>query len=379
MRFRDTPTDRETHLAAQRAFIPPRCPFSDCPSRHDGKFECTRNGWHETARAPFLVQRFRCKRCKHTFSTQTFHETYWQKRPDLDRAVFFGAVNCSGNRQIARANRCGKSTVAEKLKRLARQAIRFHVRALSGARRFSGDVLFDGLGTFEHSQYWPYWLNVAVHRETSFVFGFTESALRRSGTMRPSQRRKRADLEARFSRPHPQAIRRGTAELLQSIRPFLFESGTRLVSDESRWYPPAIRDAELGHLAHLRVPSSLQRTPMNPLFEINLADMMLRHGNSSQKRETIAFNKRRQAGLERAWIWALWRNFMASRREKRPGDTPAQLAGVATRRLTFEEIFEWRELPEAVSLPEPWDRQIQRKILTPVVGKNTTHDAEFCR
>jgi transposase-like protein len=379
MRFRDTPSDRERHLDEQRAFVPRCCPHPDCPSRLDQNFEWTRYGWHETKRAPFLVQRFRCKRCKRTFSTQTFHETYWQKRPELDRAVFFGAINCSGNRQIARANGCTKSTVAEKLKRLARQAIRFHVHSLAPAPPLGGDVLFDGLGTFEHSQYWPYWLNVGVQQETSFVLGFTESALRRSGRMRPSQKRKREELEARFGRPDPQAIRRGTAELLQSIRPYLDLRRTRLVSDESRWYPPAIRDAGLGDLEHKQVSGSLQRTPKNPLFEINLADMMIRHGNSSQKRETIAFNKRRQAGLERAWIWAAWRNFMCPRRIKRPGPTPAQLAGVASRRLTFEDIFEWRLLPEAVSLPAPWGRQVQRAIDTPVIGPNTRHRARYCR
>ena len=379
MRFRDTTEDRRVHEREQAAFIPSACPNDECPSVASGKFRWVRHGWHETQRAPFRVRRFRCKDCLRAFSTQTFHVSYWQKRPELDQSIFFSARGCSGNRQIAIALGCGKSTVAEKISRLARGALRFHVDALSKAAKLGGDSLFDGLGTFENSQYTPFWLNLGVHRDTSFLFGFTDSPLRRSGTMRPAQRRKRARLEARFGRPNPRAIEDGTTELLAAMKPFLNLSTTRFVTDRHMAYPRALRRAGLDELEHVRIPGSDQRTPMNPLFEINLADMTIRHGNSSQKRETIAFNKRRQAGLERAWLWLMYRNYMASRRVKwKNGPSPAMLAGVASRRLTFNDIFEERILPRRVALPAPWQRQALRQVQTPAVGNNRIHDAVFC-
>lgn len=370
--------DRARNEQEQRSFVPPRCPFEDCPSNATDNFSCVRNGWHETERAPFRVQRFRCRCCKRTFSTQTFSYTYWQKRPQIDQQIFFALRSCSANRQIAIAVRCGKSTVAEKLKRMARHCIRFHVSKLRCGSRFEGDLIFDGLGTFEHSQYFPLWLNLAVHRDTSFMFGFTESPIRRSGMMRPAQKRKRERLEAVYGKRNgPNEIRRGTAELLSSIRPFLDDGTTRLLSDEHGAYRPAIRDAGLGHLPHLRVPGSAARTAANPLFEINLADMLLRHTQSSQKRETIAFNKRRQAGLERAWAMLIHRNYMGARRAKRPGPTPAMLAGITDRALTFEDIFTERIFPSSVQVPPPWQKQIRRDILTPQVGRNTLHELRY--
>jgi hypothetical protein len=106
--------------------------------------------------------------------------------------------------------------------------------------------------------------------------------------------------------------------------------------------------------------------------------MLIRHGNSSQKRETIAFNKRRQAGLERAWLLLVWRNYLAPRRVKSNGPSPAELAGICDRRLTFAEIFERRIFPQEVALPEVWRRQVARRVETPAVGRNRTHAARYC-
>ena len=363
----------------QRAFCPPFCPYPECATQLGEIFVWVRNGWHETERAPFRVQRFRCQTCKRTFSTQTFHESYWKRRPELDQLIFNMARSCAGNRQIATALKCGKSTVAEKIRRLALQAIRFQVCRLRNGPLFTGDLLFDGLGTFEHSQYWPYWLNLALNGGTSFIFGVTDSPLRRSGTMKPHQRRKRAILEQTYGRPDPRAVRRGTAELLAAIKPFLDMSASRLVSDRHRDYPLAIRDAGLTSLPHETVSGSDQRTAANPLFEINLADMSIRHGQSTQKRETIAFSKRRQGGIERAWLWLIWKNYMAPRRAKRRnGATPAMLANIADRRLGFDDIFGRRILAREVELPAPWARQVAREVFTPAVGRNRTNDARRC-
>ena len=288
------------------------------------------------------------------------------------------ARGCAGNRQIATQLGCGKSTVAEKIARLARQAIRFHVRELRKAGLLRGDVLFDGLGTFEHSQFHPYWLNVAVLRDSSFVLGFTESPLRRSGTMKPWQRRKRAQLEAVFGRPDPQAIRRGTAELLRAIKPFL-DNAVRFVSDEHKRYPEALRDAGLDDRPHLQISGRAQRTAANPLFEINLADMLLRHGQSSQKRETIAFNKRRQAGVERAWLWAIWRNYMTPRRVKRRTPPPAVHAGITAKALSWNDIFEERILHWQVELPDVWQRYVKREVVTIRIARNRVHSGRYVR
>jgi hypothetical protein len=46
-------------------------------------------------------------------------------------------------------------------------------------------------------------------------------------------------------------------------------------------------------------------TTQNPLFPVNLADLLLRHSSVNHKRETLAFSKRRQGALYRVAIWVV--------------------------------------------------------------------------
>lgn len=239
-------------------------------------------------------------------------------------------------------------------------------------------MLFDGLGTFEHSQYWPVWLNTALHKESSFMLGFTASELRRSGTMTSHQRRTRGELESRVGRPKRDEIFRQTRDLLRTTATYLDRDTVAFGSDDHPVYPGALREAGLGDRPHQVTPGRLLRDERNPLFEINLADMLLRHRGSHLKRETIAFSKRRQAILEKSAIFMVDRNFMRSRRAKRPKDpTPAMLAGIAQRPLTEEDFFARRIFADEAKLPEVWEAQVRRDARTRVLRGHRVHQAVY--
>ena len=104
---------------------------------------------------------------------------------------------------------------------------------------------------------------------------------------------------------------------------------------------------------------------------------MIRHDSSNQKRETIAFNKRRQSGLEKAWIWATWRNYMRRRFVKRPSPTPAMLAELAEKPLAFEDIFDERIFDWKVPVAPAWAKQIARDIVTLDLEVNRRHRLVF--
>jgi transposase-like protein len=366
LNYRDTKSDRSRADAIEDSFVPEHCPYPHCPTNADQTFRWIKWGWHGRQRAPFRVRRYQCLGCERTFSTQTFRGTYWQKRPDIDRLVQDSGRSCSGNRQIATMIGCSHTTVANKVERLARQGLRFHLQTLAKAPKLTGGLCFDGFASFEYAQYFPYWMNLGVHKETSFVLGFTESPQRRRGTMTPRQKRRRAELEDEYGTPDGDAVEVGTRELLESVRPFFDLTKTTLVSDLCPFYPAAVRDAGFEGVPWTQVPGRAARTTDNPLFEINLADLLIRHGNSSQKRETIAFNKRRQAGLERAWLWATWRNYMRPRNVKEKDDPPAVQAGLQPRALGFEDIFGTRIFGWRQNTPAAWDRQLRRDVETAV-------------
>ena len=94
--------------------------------------------------------------------------------------------------------------------------------------------------------------------------------------------------------------------------------------------------------------SRAARTAANPLFPVNLADLLIRHSQANHKRETIAFSKRRACAAYRMWVFVVWRNTMKSFSERRRDASPAQRLGLLRRRLRVSDVLAARVFPAAV-------------------------------
>src|SRR5690606_35421757 len=86
---------------------------------------------------------------------------------------------------------------------------------------------------------------------------------------------------------------------------------------------------------------------------------LYRHFFSSQKRETIAFQKHEAALLEKIQLMKIYRNFMNSKFVRRNKfdphaheKSPAMYVGVADRILNFEEVFGIRKMSSQISLDQ---------------------------
>jgi len=320
--------------------------------------------------------------------------TYWLHRNDLFSLIARMAVGGAGIRQIARSLGVSHSTVARHLTRVGRHCLLFH-RSLLQDHVPNEDLDVDGFETFEFSQFFPCHYNLALGQESWFLYHFTDSPLRRKGTMTPEQAQRRAELETQFGRPDPKAVRQGIEELLRVVlAPLAPKVGERktggpilaprppltLHTDEHKSYPPAIRSVrqELGltpaMLRHVPTPSTDPRTRGNALFPANLADLLLRHCGADHRRETIAYDKRIQGGLERAALFTVWRNAIKWRRENHPGETAAMVAGVLTRRIGWREVLARRLFPRERSLPGRWWLYYWRRVKTAALGENQTEN-----
>ena len=334
---------------------PPFCPHADCDFHLDPTgWKFHRKGFYLRDRPPRRVQRYRCTHCYRYFSSQTFSVTYWLRRPDLLEPVFKSLVSCAGFRQIARNHDVSHSTIRRLSDRIGRHCLLFHERSRPKSRPAEPLVL-DGFRSFEHSQYWPMDLNLLVGSESLFVYGFNDAELRRSGTMRPAQAVKRSILESKFGRPDPQATRKRVEELLRRIVP----PGGAVVlrSDEHQAYPRAIGRLRDRSIAHERTSSKASRTAKNPLFPVNLSDLLIRHSSANHKRETIAFSKRRQSALYRLALWVVWRNYLKDRSENRKRGTPAMGLGLAKRALGLREVLAQRLFPSRTHEIRGWLRE----------------------
>jgi len=355
---------------------PPHCPNPSCESHtNSGTWRFIKKGFYLRDRHPKRIQKYRCTHCGRSFSSQTFSTTYWLKRPDLLEATFHRLVSCSGFRQIAREFGVSHSTIRHLSDRLGRHCLLFHERMRPKACPTEPLVL-DGFRTFENSQYWPMDLNLVVGTSL-FVYGFNDAELRRSGAMRPAQAVKRRILEKKYGRPDPQSTRKQVHDLLARVVPP--GGAVELRSDEHLSYPRAIERLRDRTFRHGQTNSKEPRTKSNPLFRVNLSDMLLRHSSANHKRETIAFSKRRQSILYRAAIWTVWRNYVKDRSENRRMGPPAKALGLLKRALTIPQILSRRIFPDDAKLSGWLASCYFGRIPTRAIEHCVEHRAVFAR
>jgi hypothetical protein len=283
-------------------------------------------------------------------------------------------VGGMANRQIARDLGVSPKTIDDRLSRMGRHCMLFHWKQMQDAPPVR-ELVVDGFETFEFSQYYPCHFNLGVEKHTDFIVYFTDSELRRKGRMTDYQKKRRHQLEQAFGRPDPQAIRKGMKELIEvSLKG---TSRATVYSDEHNSYPPAISQIPC-QITHNVTSSKARRTRSNPLWEVNLADLLIRHSESNHKRETIAWSKRRQAGAERLFPFVLWRNNIKGRREKvRGSPTPAMSRGMTPSVNKVDDIFRARIFRDHVDLPPRWSQYYERTVKTRALGPHRYHNLKY--
>ena len=130
-------------------------------------------------------------------------------------------------------------------------------------------------------------------------------------------------------------------------------------------------------LTHEVTSSKRRRDARNPLWEVNVLDLVIRHSTAAHKRETIAWPKRRQASAEKLAVFQVWRNYVKQRWEKGPAVSSAMLMGRAKRLLSVSEILEKRIFRQHVALSRCWALYYDRRVETPALGVNRAHTLSY--
>ena len=356
-------------------WAPPHCPNPNCTyfNALSADWPFKRKGFFSRQQRPQHIQRFTCLACKRHFSTQTFSTSYWQKRSELSFRIFMMVVGCMANRQMARALACSPTTVAHQISRLGRHCLLLQARELERIPPLR-EIAIDGFETFEWSQYFPFHHNVAVDVASGYFLCHTDSPLRRKGRMTKHQRIRREQLEAAFGRADPRAVETGVRELLEVL--VLRGRTITIRSDDHRAYPRAFATLQ-GGITHRITSSKQRRDERNPLWEINLLELVIRHSTAAHKRETIAWAKRRQASIEKLAIFQVWRNYIKRRREKGNRVTSAMLLGVASRPWRVRDVLAGRLFFEKVALSERWEQYYRRRVETRALRVNRVHELTY--
>jgi transposase-like protein len=378
MEWRFTPVER-----LQR-FRPPFCPRRECPDHLR-----TRPGYRAHVHGTYLrqrggaVTRFRCLTCGRTFSQKAFSPTYYLKRPELLIPIAGGLVSGSGHRQIARLLDCAPSTVTRQAYRAGRHFLLAMSAALAALRHEPLEpIVLDHFETFEFSQDLPFGIATAVGQQSWFVYGIDPAPHRRAGKRTASQQRR---VESRPARPHhggySGSVKRTLDRLLR-----LDPEGLRLVTDDHESYRRTIqRHPERARIRHEIHPNPKRGAKGSPrsqkairrdraMFACDLLHGLARHSMAAHRRETIAFGRRLNALVLRIYGFAVWRNFVKRRSERRAADTtPAMMLGLTDRRWTWRQVFAWRQFPDRYRL-DPIERELyEQRWESPVLPANARH------
>jgi transposase-like protein len=313
------PVERIPH----QRFRPPHCPWPAC-THHRGhdEFRYIRHGFYTRSGDGRRVPRFRCSACRRIFSQQTFACSYYAKRPRLGGVVAAMLVAGSAHRQIARTLGCAHSTVTRLSAKLGRHALLFHARALSRTGGIREPVSADHFESFVGSQIDALGIATAVGHRSWFVYVLDPAPHRRGGKITPAQQR-------RLDR------RKGPAP------------------------PPRSRQA---------------RARDEAMFPVDQLHGLWRHSCAHHHRETIAFPRRINGAMERAYLLAVWRNFVKWRSERKADrTTPAVRLGLADRAWSWTRVLARRLFPGRVPVPEPWRRVYDREWDDEAAGPYVRH------
>ena len=299
-------------------FVPPFCPYRLC-ALHVKPATANwwrKSGYHET-KAFGLVQRFQCRACGRTFSTQTFSTHYYAKRiinlRDLERRC----ASSMSVRGLSRDLRCSCGTIQNRLYRLSLQGIALQALLRPKARP-TEPVCFDGLVSFDRSQFYPNDIGISITQGSRFVLGLSHATTRRAGKMTKTQAERIIDLyEGNVF--EERAVERSLSEHLDMImieRPQRFYPPFTLVTDQKTAYVEAIKHHPLyrgqdreHRMVHIQVSSKAPRNFQNPLFASNYYDREVRKDQAHHRRETVCFARDPSNGMTRMYVHMVYHNY----------------------------------------------------------------------
>jgi transposase-like protein len=333
-------------------FEPPRCPFRNCDF-HKGPRASGRSprfyqraGVFHAQRHSRPVPRFRCKRCRRTFSRQTFRMDCWDKRPHLNGEAFSRFCSGGGIRQTARELRIRPNNLAAKLSKIARHLghLNHTLMGRFDASEHRCEFALDEQETFELCRRTrPLTVAFLIHQETNFVVGAEVGTLPPRGKRKPADVRRIERLAAVEGRRRSTSRAVCAAVLERAARHCGPDARIALRSDMKRTYPGLARAAFGDRLEqHRQIHSRRRRDPSNPLHRINLTLAVSRDLMGRLRRRSWLATKRRE------WLDLHLQLFIAYRNWHRPrfnkdDESPAQMLGFLPRRLTRGELLGWRQ------------------------------------
>jgi transposase-like protein len=331
-------------------FLPPRCPNQSCNQHNDPAPRFfVRNGFYRSRCRLEPVARFRCRACRHGFSTQTFRSDRGDRRPECNAQLFLYLASGMGLRQAGRVLNLAIASVVQKLRKLGRTCAQLHQNLcarLPPGRTF----LLDEEETYEGASIRPLTVPMLIERETWFLVATAVGPIRRLAAP-GTQRRARQQREEAAHGVRPDRSRECVRQVLQRLAELVPTGPLWLQTDQKSSYGTLIREVFGERATHETTAGSDPRTTRNPLFPINTTLAMSRDNNGRLHRQSWLVSKLAPYLQRQLHVFTVYRDYVRQRfNQDAKGVTAGGLLGLVPRQLTAHEVVRWRQDWQARSI-----------------------------
>ena len=252
------------------------------------------------------VKRFRCRRCRKSFSDATFHSAYRQKKRNKNLILRVLLASGMSQRRCAKVLHLSRVTVVRKFLFLALEA-EFFVRKLNFSWPKAHTVEFDDLETFEHSKMKPLSVTLAVEHDSRRILGIEVSRMAAKGLLAKRSLKKYG----------PRVDERAEARerLFNWIKPIVTERPV-FKSDMNPHYEGVVK-RHFPNSLHLRYKGrrgsstgqgEIKEVRFDPIFSLNQTCAMLRANINRLFRKTWCTTKRSDRLYRHLMLYAQYHN-----------------------------------------------------------------------
>ena len=245
------------------------------------------------------------------------------------------------------------------------------------------NVCIDGFISFDHSQFFPNEITIAITSYSRYILDISHASHRRCGIMTNAQKKKREILYhgLEFEKKPIQRTFLDILTTLGTIYPPKTGHPLILVTDEKKEYTQAYyasllfqKQDDKHRIGRITVSSTLPRTKQNPLFASNYLDREIRKDQANHRRETACFTRNASNGMARLVLYLINHNYLkrysikASIRDRR---VHGEMAGIEKAEILegIRRMFKERAFFSRLTLTATLERIWKKNVMTPFQKK----------
>lgn len=234
-----------------------------------------RSGYFLRRSDGLLIQRYYCKSCQKSFSTESLSPFKFQKKRNLNDIVFSLFASGTSQRRMAKILAVNKKTIVRKFEVLGRVCLDDMKSGKHLSPNKIQEFIFDDMETFEHTKLKPLSITMAVEAKTRVILDFKVSSMRAKGHLAERSRKKygyRADerkkhLEEMLTNLKAVAIQN---PLIKS------DMNPHYINPVKKIFPTSVHEVFKGKRGCVVGQGELKATGFDPIFSFNHTAAMLR-------------------------------------------------------------------------------------------------------